>query len=321
MSKRDRIDEDVHRQVATQLPLAERNVGRRLALKELVYVTVTFVAALIQCDAIIQTIMNCVLSFLRKADRIQVQTVLSRCFRDSDEPPAKRSRVQESEAQTEKDVPVAKRSVKTQIYWPKTVSTGTDVCTFHMDSIAIQTDEVGQCDACIQADSDIEMSSGNLCDVCMFNSIVCITICGHTFCSTCIKTQYDTTGDHRCPECRSIITKLIPLPGHLWSQVEQIPDEPVNRDLIEIPSDLDTESLPEMLSIRRPTANQIRVFPADVYSHEGTLPIDVRYIQWYYRVVDDLNFRCILCNEHVRNQIVILTEHLDENHIDEIQIV
>ena len=174
----------------------------------------------------------------------------------------------------------------------------------------------------------------DVCKVCFSEPIVCLTTaCAHAFCGKCIFRQHELTGVRNCPECRTKITRLIPLPGHSWSEIQQLPFPPIveyydseipqpDYEILEVEtteSIIETEDdLPDLepttVRGRRPNNFDIRVFQSDIYSYEGELMLDYRYIYRCY-LIDDLNlFRCTLCGHIVSHHMVILMEHLDRWH-------
>lgn len=89
-----------------------------------------------------------------------------------------------------------------------------------------------------------------LCPVCKAVEPICTTVCGHRFCGACPAIVVRISSQRRCPECRGNMNHLIPLPGHFWSEIDQLPS-------VNVLEDLDFEpASPQGAGIRDDAGNQ-----------------------------------------------------------------
>ena len=312
----ERLEEKVSSQVRRQMDLARRNLRRkRPSLQELVYIVLNFILIICSKESVkaLTFIIRHVLQCLRLCKNRNVENLPHLLNGVGLYPPTVPTAV--GSTQTE-DKQMANQ------YTQATSTTATTECQTDFDSnLFTQNSEI------METDIDI-------CKVCYNERIICLTTaCAHAFCGKCILRQYELTGVRNCPECRTEVARLIPLPGHSWSEIQQLPFnriveyydteiQQIDNEILEIDT---TESIvenedelpdlePTTVRGRRPNNFDVRVFQSDINSYEGELMLDYRYISRYY-LIDELDiFRCILCGRIVSHHMIILIEHLDRWH-------
>ena len=314
----ERLEEKVAAQVRYQLDLAKRNLRRgRPSLREIIYIVLNFILIVCSRESVkaLKFTVYYVLQCLYMSRHRNVKDLPHLCNDIGLFPPSVSAITVSTQTEAQQNEHRYAQAT------PTTASSESQTNSNEYNEMHIQTDD--------------SMDNVDKCPVCMERPIICLAYCGHAFCGQCIHTQYSLTADHRCPECRESIGTLIPLPGIMRSEIQQlpmqfeeclniVPDPSNNTDSDDHENDMEFEELPDIWPRNTPTendlrVNDLRVFPADIYSYEGEVPIDFRLIRRYFRVLDPMHFRCSLCDAQIRNQVVILTEHLDSAHREEAQ--